>query len=100
MRYVPASFRGYITVTALSMLVWAPVAWWMAQRSTHVQGVGRIEFPVATDDKHDDAQHAASDKTGATDEAEETDDSAESGADHAAASAATKQSGAHSADHH
>ena len=100
MRYVPASFRGYITVTALSMLVWAPVAWWMAQRSTHVQGVGRIEFPVATDDKHDDAQHAASDKTGATDEAEETDDSAESGADHAAASTTTEQSGAQSADHH
>ena len=91
MRCIPASFRGYITVTALSMLVWAPVAWWMAQRSTHVQGVGRIEFPVATDDKHDDAQNAASDKA---------DDSAESGADHAAASAATEQSGAHSADHH
>ena len=91
MRYVPASFRGYITVTALSMLVWAPVAWWMAQRSTHVQGVGRIEFPVATDDKRDNAQNATSDKA---------DDSAESGADHAAASAATKQSGAHSADHH
>jgi hypothetical protein len=63
----------------------------MAQRSTHVQGVGRIEFPVVTDDKHDDAQHATSDKA---------DDSAESGADHAAASAATEQSGAHSADHH
>lgn len=91
MRCVPASFRGYITVTALSMLVWVPAAWWMAQRSTHVQGVGRIEFPIADAASHVGAEQAS------TDTAE---NSADSGESHAAASAATEDSGSHSANHH
>lgn len=49
MRCVPESFRGYITVTALSMLIWVPVSWWMAQRSVHTQGVGRVEFATAAE---------------------------------------------------
>jgi hypothetical protein len=91
MRCVPASFRGYITVTALSMLVWVPAAWWMAQRSTHVQGVGRIEFPIADATSHVGAEQAS------TDTAE---NSADSGADQAAGSPATEKSGSHSANHH
>jgi len=57
MRFVPTSFRSYVTVAALSMLIWAPVAWWMAQRSAHVPGVGRIDFSVGEADAHDGSQH-------------------------------------------
>jgi hypothetical protein len=61
MRFVPTSFRSYVTVAALSMLIWAPVAWWMAQRSTHVPGVGRIDFSVSEADTHDGSQHTEAD---------------------------------------
>ncbi|MFM1866977.1 MAG: hypothetical protein RL591_385 [Planctomycetota bacterium] len=61
MRFVPTSFRSYVTVAALSMLIWAPVAWWMAQRSAHVPGVGRIDFSVSDADTHDESQHTEAD---------------------------------------
>ena len=62
MRCVPDAFRGYITIAALSMLIWVPVSWWMAQQSMHAQGVGRIEFPVAAEHAQDH-EHAPASKT-------------------------------------
>jgi hypothetical protein len=76
MRFVPANARNYVSVAAISMALWVPVAWWMAERSTQAPGIGRVEFPVApaaghaegdaTDehadgktDSHPDASHDA-----------------------------------------
>ncbi|MFM7259183.1 MAG: hypothetical protein ACKO3W_01130 [bacterium] len=48
MRVVPASAHSYVGIAAISMTLWVPVAWWMAQHSASAPGIGRIEFPVAT----------------------------------------------------
>jgi len=49
---VPAAARSYVGIAAISMTLWVPVAWWMAQRSASAPGIGRIEFPVAASEHH------------------------------------------------
>ena len=52
MRAVPAAARGYVGIAAISMTLWVPVAWWMAQRSASAPGIGRVDFPVAASNEH------------------------------------------------
>jgi hypothetical protein len=88
MRFVPASARNYVTVAAVSMALWVPVAWWMAERSTHAPGIGRVEFPVASASDHGEPtapstadEHADAAKSSGS-------DASHADADHAAPSAA------------
>jgi len=46
MKIVPESGRQIVTIAALSMVLWVPVSWWLAHRTTSAQGIGRIEFPA------------------------------------------------------
>jgi hypothetical protein len=71
MRAVPASARGYVGIAAISMTLWVPVAWWMAQRSASAPGIGRVEFPVATSESH-----AATESTETSDGADAADSAA------------------------
>jgi hypothetical protein len=82
MRVVPAAARGYVGIAAISMTLWVPVAWWMAQRSASAPGIGRIEFPVASSDAHatTDAAGDAGDAGDAHAAGESTDAAAAAGA--------------------
>jgi hypothetical protein len=88
MRFVPASARNYVTVAAVSMALWVPVAWWMAERSTHAPGIGRVEFPVASASDHAETSSsaAADDHADAANHGDS--DATHAGADHAAPTAA------------
>jgi hypothetical protein len=51
MRFVPDNARVIVGIAAITMVLWVPVAWWMALSNSRAQGVGPVELVVreATD---------------------------------------------------
>ncbi|MCE2885263.1 MAG: hypothetical protein LW806_10235 [Planctomycetaceae bacterium] len=82
MRAVPAAARGYVGIAAISMTLWVPVAWWMAQRSASAPGIGRVEFPVAPSENHAAAESAEASDGGDASDSAAPDASASTGAAH------------------
>lgn len=46
MRFVPDSARVIVGIAAITMVLWVPVAWWMALTNSRAQGVGPVELVV------------------------------------------------------
>ncbi|MFM7133314.1 MAG: hypothetical protein ACKO0W_03255 [Planctomycetota bacterium] len=46
MRFVPDNARAIVGIAAITMVLWVPVAWWMALSNTRAQGVGPVELVV------------------------------------------------------
>jgi hypothetical protein len=82
MRFVPESGRVVVSAVALTMLVSAPAAWFLAHRAVHTQGVGPIDFTSLSAEEAE-AEVAAKQAAAAADakKGEET-DGAEKGAGH------------------
>lgn len=46
MRVVPGNARAIVGIAAITMVLWVPVAWWMAYSKSRSEGVGPVELVV------------------------------------------------------
>jgi hypothetical protein len=42
MRFVPSSARGFVSIAAVTTVLWVPVAWWYASAQAKKPGVGPV----------------------------------------------------------
>ena len=47
MRALPAQAHAIVTIAAITLLLWAPVAWWLAQRAVKTPLVGPVRIHAA-----------------------------------------------------